>query len=670
MAVSGGIAVPHVDGFVESADVVRRRAQARIHGIRYVFVFVLAAMGVRGVQLCIDPDERIIAAGSTQRWEQMRLRAVRGDILAKDGRSLAASVNTPNVVVDPSLVHADEVGPLSEAVGAILGKDSQDIARLLSKPGRYAKLASRVHPETADKIRQMRHSAVFTESDSRRYYPELGLASHVLGFVSADGDGQMGLEKSMDEYLRGSTVLLQRRRDRKGLDVDRFREIDRTSPKGMDVYTTVDRQIQHYAELALADITERFEPKGAMAVVVEVDTGDILALANAPTYNPNAVGDSADPRRNRAVQDAFEPGSVIKPFLLGAALEEDIVTPNTLVDCEGGAWYVGRSRIRDDHPHDVVTASEVIKYSSNIGTAKIALELGAEKVLDYLHLFGFGHRTKIPMPGERRGFLRDVNSIRPIELATTSYGQGMTVNAVQLALATAAVANGGLRMKPRLVSKVVDEQGVPAWLQEPEVAASVLSPENAHRVAKMMASVMEPGGTGTKAIVPSYSAAGKTGTAQKVTEGVYGAARIGSFVGFAPYEDPKLAIVVVVDEPQGPIKYGGWVAGPAFSSIAEKSLRYLGVPPSKTPKEAKPQIHASVDNEVSEPDVEETLFSTDGWTMPDLNGMSMRTALLELQGLGLELELSGSGVLTTQEPEAGAPVHKDATVRLHFEPRF
>ena len=343
MAHSGGITVPHVEGFVEPYEVVRRRAQARISGIRYLFVFVLAAMGVRGVQLCIDPDERIIAAGSTQRWEQMRLKAVRGHIFARDGRSLAASVNTPNVVVDPSLVHPNEVEALADTVGGILGKQSSEVASLLSKPGRYAKVASRVHPEIADKIRRMRHRAVFTESDSRRYYPELGLASHVLGFVSSDGDGQMGLEKSMDEYLRGSTVLLQRRRDRKGLDVDRFREIDRTSPKGMDVFTTIDRQIQHYAELALADITERFEPKGAMAVVVEVDSGDILALANAPTYNPNSVGDAADPRRNRAVQDAFEPGSVIKPFLLGAALEEDIVTPSSLVDCEGGAWYVGRS---------------------------------------------------------------------------------------------------------------------------------------------------------------------------------------------------------------------------------------------------------------------------------------------------------------------------------------
>ena len=174
--------------------------------------------------------------------------------------------------------------------------------------------------------------------------------------------------------------------------------------QGMDVFTTIDRQIQHYAELALADITERFEPKGAMAVVVEVDSGDILALANAPTYNPNSVGDAADPRRNRAVQDAFEPGSVIKPFLLGAALEEDIVTPSSLVDCEGGAWYVGRSRIRDDHPHDVVTASEVIKYSSNIGTAKIALELGPEKVLDYLHLFGFGHRQTYRCQVNAAGF--------------------------------------------------------------------------------------------------------------------------------------------------------------------------------------------------------------------------------------------------------------------------
>lgn len=668
MKRTGGIAVPNVEGYIEPSDMVRVRAQRRIRLLAIGFLFGLSILGLRGAQLCVQPDERIIAAGSTQRWEQMTLRAIRGNILASDDRPLAASVNTPNVVVDPSLVDSAELDSVSAQVAAVLNMDVSVVSALMSKKGRYAKLASRVHPEVADRIRQIKHPALFTESDGRRYYPERELGAHVLGFVSADGDGQMGLEKSMDKYLRGSTVLLQRRRDRKGLDVDRFRDVDRTSPSGMDVYTTIDRQIQHYTDRALADIVEKFQPKGAMAVVVDVPTGNILAMSNVPTYNPNVINGKTEPRRNRVLQNAIEPGSVIKPFILGAALEEGQLTPSTPVDCEGGVWYVGRSRIRDDHPHNVVTASEVVKYSSNIGTAKIALGMGAETTIGYLNDFGFGVKTGVQMPSERKGFMRPISSIRPIELATTSYGQGMTVNALQLAMATATIANGGVRMKPRLVTQIIDEQGVPAWRQEPEAVMRVLSEDTAANVTRMMVSVVEPGGTGTKASVPGYKVAGKTGTAQKVTDKVYGSARIGSFIGFLPAENPKLAIVVIVDEPQGPIKYGGWVAGPAFSRIASQSLAYLGVAPTR-PQNEDPDDTAPL----PEPSVvggKALVFADGHWTMPELEGRGIRAALRQVQGLGLSLDVSGSGVLVSQDPAPGEPVTAGGSVRLHFEPRF
>ena len=650
MSSLGGIAVPHVEGFIEHPDVVRARAIRRIKLMGGCILLFLSAMGARGVQLCIQPDERIIAAGSTQRWEQMILRANRGRILAKDARPLATSVKTPNVVIDPTLVGPDEVEGLSAQLASILEKPTEELTRLMTKKTKYAKLASRVHPEIAQAALEIKHSdpalaeagvkhpAIFTETDSRRYYPERALGSHVLGYVNGDGDGQMGLEKSMDRYLRGSTVLLQRRRDQKGLDVDRFRQVDRTSPAGMDVHTTIDRQIQHYTEQAVQQIVEDFEPAGVMAVVVDVDTGDILGLANAPTYNPNSFGDDANLRRNRAVQDAFEPGSVIKPFILGAALDEDKLTANTSIDCEGGVWYVGRSRIRE--------------------------------VLGYLKDFGFSARTDVPLPGERTGFMRSSDKIKPIELATTSYGQGMTVTALQLAMATAAIANGGVRMRPRLVTQVVDEHGVPAWIQRPEPAMRALSAQSAQAVTRMMVSVVEPGGTGTKAAVPGYTVAGKTGTAQKVSPGekTYGKARIGSFVGFLPAEKPELAIVIVVDEPQGPVKYGGWVAGPAFRSIASQSMAYLGIPPTHPIDEDEEPNEDALAMAEEMPD--EAVFSQGAWSMPDLRGQTLRGALMTIHGLGLNLEISGSGVLVSQTPPPGAAVQAGAQITLHFEPQF
>ena len=282
----------------------------------------------------------------------------------------------------------------------------------------------------------------------------------------------------MDSFLDGGQVVIQRLRDRRGLGVESVSSSHRPQA-GMTVSTTLDRSIQHAAERALDGIVERHAPKAAFAVVVDVKTGDIIALANRPGFNPNALGTDPAPRRNHAVQDAIEPGSVLKPFTIAAAIEEGILGEHTPVDCEGGAYYIGRTRIRDDHPHNVVTATEVLKYSSNIGSAKQALAIGAPRFMRYMKDFGFGERTGVGLPGERSGRLRRADKIRPIELATTSYGQGMTSTGLQLAMATAAIANDGVLMKPRLVTQVTDADGLPAWTMAPTPVRRVISSETA-----------------------------------------------------------------------------------------------------------------------------------------------------------------------------------------------
>lgn len=647
--------LPPLERPVEPAELVARRARGRIRLVGATLVGLLAVMGLRGVQLCVSPADRTLRAAAVQRWDQVTLQARRGEILDRDGRRLATSVATPNVVVDPIRVAPEDVEGLAASVASILDLDAAEVAEKMRRESRYARLKARVHPAIAARVEALAHPALWTERSSRRFYPEETLGSQLIGFVSGSGVGQAGLEAGLDGYLRGESVLMQRRRDRRGLSVDDPLTGSRDAHVGKDVHTTIDRQVQRIAERALEGVMERSAPMSASALVVEVETGDILALANAPTFNPNQLGGDAAPRRNHIIQDAIEPGSVFKPFTVAAAVEEGLVTETTPVDCEGGAYYIGRTRIRDDHPHGVITASEVVKYSSNIGSAKLALRLGPEVFLRYIDHFGFGQRAGIPLPGERRGRVRSADRIKPIELATTSYGQGVTSTSLQLAMAVGALANGGVRMKPRLVTRVEDAFGTPEYVRRPAVARQVVSRQTAEAVGRMMVTVTEPGGTATRARVPGYLVAGKTGTAEKVKDGVYSSARIGSFIGFVPADQPRLAIVVTVDEPSQGSRYGGIVAAPAFAEIAGLALRHLGVAPDPALLELDDTPES--EDEPADPRAPLRLAWDDGgWRLPDLSGLPMRSVLAGLQGSGLEVELVGSGVVVQQHPAPGASV--------------
>ncbi len=318
--------------------------------------------------------------------------------------------------------------------------------------------------------------------------------------------------------------------------------------------------------------------------------------------------------------------------------------------------------IHDDHPHDIVTAAEVVKYSSNIGAGKLALELGPDRLLPVLHGFGFGQQLGIEVHGERAGRVRSADSIRPVELVTTAYGQGVSSTTLQLAIATATIANDGVRMQPRLVRRVEDPWGDPAHLTEPRAAERGLSPATARLVTDAMVSVFDDDGTGTRARVPGYRAAGKTGTAWKVVGGRYTNARISSFIGFVPADDPAIAIAIVVDEPSVGSRYGGVVAGPAFSSIAAESLPHLGVDPD--PDLVEHDADRDAPTQLAEPAPLEARWSGRGWELPDLTGRSLRDALVGLQGLGLRIELAGAGRVAGQEPAPGVSVAPGSTVQL------
>jgi cell division protein FtsI (penicillin-binding protein 3) len=673
--------VPPVEHPPEPKNVVRQRARDRARLLGGLLVVVLTSIAGRGTWLALRPVDRVVERGNELRYDEIVMPADRGEVFDRNGRRMAVTVDTPSIAVDPSLIPAERRDDLATTLSGILDRPRDEILEKLLRKGsgadaapgsaHYAKLASLVHPSVAAKIEDLHEPAVWSHRDPHRYYPEETLGSQLLGFVDASGKGQVGVEEALDSELRGGTFVVQRRRDRKGIDVDRPAAVDRLANHGRDLHLTIDRQIQHIAEQALAGVVTVSAPVATSALVVDVKTGDVLAMANYPTFNPNNVGDVPDGRKNHIVADAIEPGSVFKPFTMAAALEEKLVTPESKIDCESGLWVIGRSRIRDDHPHGVVPLAEVMKYSSNIGSAKLAFKVGAKKFIDYLHGFGFGSRTGIPLPGERLGRIRDPELIKPIELATTAFGQGTTATPLQLAMGIAAIANDGVRMKPRLVSHVVDAHGVTEWAQPPTPVARPISAETAQIVRDQMVLVTEDGGTGTRARVAGYKVGGKTGTAQKVKGGRYSEARISSFVGFIPADDPVLTIVVIVDEPTQGSKYGGIAAAPAWSQIAEQSLRYLGVQPNPEllaeAKPAKPKALVAAPPTTTPAEPLHLAWDGGGWNMPDLKGRPMREVLAGLQGSGLRLDLHGSGRAVSQQPPVGARIPPGSEISVVFQ---
>lgn len=667
------LVLPPIEPAVEPLPVLRQRAESRVRFVSGLLVLLLLAVAVRGAHLCLAPSERTLRSAAVQRWDQITLRARRGEVYDRNGRRLATSVATPNIIIDPMRVRSDERDELAVRLESMLGVPREEIRAKMERESQYQRLAMQVHPRVAADIEALDHPALWVEREPRRFYPEETLASQVLGFVDAAGAGREGLESSLDQWLRGGSVLLQRRRDRHGMNVD-----DPTGNQelaaGLNVTLTLDRTLQRIAERALAGVMERTVPDAAWAVVVDVKTGDILAMANAPSFNPNLLSEDPVPRKNHVLQDAIEAGSVFKPFTVAVAVEEGLVHHDSKIDCEGGGYTIGRARIRDDHPHGVITIRELLKYSSNIGSAKLALRVGGEKFLDYFRKFGFGSRTGIQLPGERSGVLRKADHIKPIELATTAYGQGVTSTPLQLAMAVAALGNDGVRMTPRLVTRIEDLHGVPEFVRPPTVAERVVSEATADEVVEMMISVTEPGGTATRAAVPGYLVAGKTGTAQKAENGRYGDGRIGSFVGLIPADAPRLAIVVSVDDPSVGSRYGGIVAAPAFAEIAGAAMRHLGVPPNpellalaEAAKRKAPVEPPPVDELPPAPPEASPLvlgWTGDAWTVPDLTGRSLRDLAAALGPSGLALRAEGSGVVVSQVPPPGAALAPGAELQV------
>lgn len=688
----------------------RGRGQLALYGL----ALFLATIAVRSAWLMIVPDERLEERSRDQFQSAVEMRGKRGALLDRNDRVLAYTVSLPTLYANPARItkmlapdHDGKIAltsaQLAERIAAISAATGRTEAwirdRLADRNAQgnqlqEVRIAASLDPATAKElVTGLPRDAVWLEEEPVRMYPGKELAAPLVGFTDGKDDGASGLEKVLQQELAGDTYRILQARDRKGRTIEAGVDEARLRRGGRSVRLTLDAAIQRSAEDALAEAVALSKPEAAMAVVMDVRTGAVLAMASLPSGNPNdgAARATQELFKNRPAMDQIEPGSVVKPFVAAAALEEGLVTPEMIIDCELGAWSIGGRTIRDDHPKGAISVTDVIKYSSNIGTAKIGFLLGPVKMFEYLKAFGFGRTSGLGLPGEVGGAMRTAANVRTIELATTSFGQGMTSSPMQLASAIATLANGGVRMQPMLVDAVLDRDGAVEAQREPRVDRRVVSEETARVINLMMETVIEEGGTGTRAAVKGYKVAGKTGTAQKVEHGIYSPTkRIGSFVGFLPADRPEIAVVVSIDTPTQGSKYGGIVAAPVFAQIGAFTMRYLGIQPDP------PTAPASVASVAAEgetapvalpaeplPPVDpedallarttvalaplELLTDREGrWILPDLHGRSLRDALTGLAPAGLDVQVAGYGRVTEQAPAPGTAVPPGSPVRIRL----
>jgi cell division protein FtsI (penicillin-binding protein 3) len=652
------------------------RARVVVSGV--VFLVLLAVVFGRAVHLQVHQQEKLKAFAEDQYVRAMEIPARRGDVFDRRGTPLAQSVEVDSVWIDPSLVDSRKAA--AQALGKALGVDWREVAERLEKGRRFAWVKRQVTLAEVAKVKALGLPGVGFAREPRRFYPQRELAAHVIGLVGTDAHGLDGLERSFEDELSGARVMREGFRDAKGRKVLTNGVEDPQARQGASLTLTIDRQLQYVTEKALEKAVTDAKAAAGTAVVLDPHSGEVLALANAPRFNPNSPKDARpEAIRNRAVTDTFEPGSTFKAFVVAAALDERVITEDTEFDCEKGRWALGRHVVHDTHPYALLKPRGILQVSSNICAAKVAQKLGREKLVAAYQRFGFGERVGLGLPGEGKGALPFPRA--EIALATQAFGQGLTATALQLAAAYGALANGGVLMKPYLVSKVVDPDGVVLLENGPTALRRVVSEKAARQVVAMLESVVEAGGTAPKARLDEYRVAGKTGTAQKVDPlgGGYSDKRIASFIGVVPAEAPRAVILVVVDEPQTDV-YGGLVAAPAFREIAQQAMPLLGVAPSRPtavaapapPQPAKPEksaVVAAIDRLDEVAAVTETV-AEGAVRVPDLRGKSGRVAVTALLGAALEPHLTGTGLVVAQKPAAGSLVDKGARISLELASRL
>ncbi len=551
-------------------------------GRRYILLhLLLAGFGVilfRLVSLQVLQAAELTARADRQHQKSVTMEGARGTVTDRHGKVFAMNVEVPSIFGVPTSL--DSPANAARSLSPVLHIRREEIEKKLRQDRHFVWLARKVEPEQGRRLEQLSIDGIGMVMEGRRFYPKGPLLAHVLGFVGMDGVGLEGLERRYESQLHGEKRLTILQRDALGRTVFPKDLREQVPATGQALTLTIDEVIQYIAEKELEEAVDHARAKSGTIIVMEPRTGAILAMAVSPRFDPNAVASlTADRWRNRALTDTYEPGSTMKVVVAAAALEERVMMPGSMLFGENGRMTIANTTIHDHEKLGWMTFAQMIQKSSNIGAAKTGMLVGDQRLYRYLQAFGFGQRTDIDLPGEVSGLLKAPREWGRRSLASISMGQEVGVTPVQMITAVSAIANDGVLMKPYVVAEVRDQKGQRMKEILPQVKRRVVSPATAHTLTTIMEGVVSSG-TGTKAAIPGFRVAGKTGTAQKVDPrtGTYSSAlSIGSFVGFVPADAPRLTIIVVIDEPQGEA-WGGVVAAPVFRRVGEQVLTYLGVP--------------------------------------------------------------------------------------------
>ena len=654
----------------------RQTLRSRVFVCAIVFALWTVGIEARLIYLQVVQHAEMTVRANKQQIRTVKLPAKRGDILDRNGKLLAMSVDAETVAADPS--HVDDPDMTAAQVCAALdvcdGTKLVEIrTKLKDKKSRFEFLERHVSPDAAARVGKLKLPGVVLYKESRRYYPNRTLLAHALGFVGVGNIGLGGVESTYDTRIRGQEGLLI-------LQVDSRREAraareERAATAGDTIELTIDQYLQHIVERELRAGVDEHNAAGGAAVIMDPRTGEILALANYPTFNPNAFNQATDDaRRNRVVQDIYEPGSTFKLVTASAALDEGILQTSDLIDCAPGFITFPGRKIRDVHQYGVLSFEDVIVKSSNVGAIKAGLRIGPERLGRYINRFGFGRTLSPDFGGQSAGIVWNPADLGDSGLASVSMGYQISVTPLQMVAALSSVANGGTLFEPRIVRAFIKNgrrEPVP-----PKALQRTVTVETAATLTSIMEAVVERG-TAKAARVEGFTVAGKTGTAAKLVNNRYSNSDYNtSFVGFVPSRKPVLSIIVVIDSPHGPVTaYGGTVAAPIFQRIAETSLRHLGVPPTiNAPSPVLVARGADIDTPrprnigtaLDRPQPEPALPGT----MPDLRGRSARVAVTSLTRLGLNFKVSGDGLVIEQFPEPGTPLVPGESARLKLARRI
>lgn len=552
--------------------------------IGFMLILVFIGLAVNLCRIQVIEHDKYVKLAKAQQSKKVTLSARRGLILDRNGRKLAESLRVGSVYANPSAIK--DVSVVASHLSKVLRLDPSKVSAKLEKDKKFVWIKRRVSDEELKEIRKLSLQGVYIEHEYQRFYQNGPLGSHVIGFTDIDENGLEGIELSCNQTLLGESGYKRMYRDAQQSNILTADTEMRRPRHGNNVMLTIDANIQRFAEEELENLGKTWSPASATAIVMDTSTGEILAMANLPAYDPNNVGKyPASARKNLAVTDYYEPGSIIKPIVLAGIFENKLARPNDMINCENGRYVMGKRILHDSHRYDTLTVAEIVTHSSNIGMAKLGMRMGIERMYRHLEQFNFGNKSGIELSGEQAGIFRPLKSwSKQFSLVSVSIGHEIAATPLQFVTIFSSIANGGLLLKPVIIKSITGNDGkVEEEYNAPQVVRRVMSEEVARDLLNPILVDAVRNGTGKRAFLEEYEVAGKTGTSQKVnkSDGCYSRNKyIASFVAYAPAENPRICVLIMVDEPKGAY-YGGTVAAPSVREIIRKTLQYLEVEPLK-----------------------------------------------------------------------------------------